>query len=401
MDKVPRTEKAYLQEPYTTSSRASLASCEMLADGRIVARLDSTIFYPESGGQLADHGAMGDAEVIDVWEEGDVVYHTLSQEIPSGEVNCEVNWVRRFDHMQQHTGQHVLSRAFIEIAGLKTVSFHMGDESCTIDVEGGTIDEGILEKAEDLSNAIVCENREVLVRVVPLAELGDVALRKSLPDDVDDVRLVEVSGFDVIGCCGTHVRRTGELGVIKVLKYEKAKGAHRVFFKVGNRALMDYREKHEIARRLANRFTTSVDCLEEKIDKLQGEGQGYRKSLQKMSKKLAALEARELVENARIVGGRRFIVELLAGYNEEYARQLASELKLQPNTISIVATDQGTVICNASKDIAADISTPLVERAKSVGGSGGGKGGFASVRLPDSVSVATFLEDAFSDIKNV
>jgi alanyl-tRNA synthetase len=404
MTDAARTAKLYLTDPYTTSFQATLISCYE-NDGRIVAVLDRTHFYPDSGGQLADRGTIAGVAVSDVWEDGpDRVCHTVAAEIVPGPVSCEIEWQRRFDHMQQHTGQHLLSRAFIEVDGLETVSFHMGDDACTVDLEGGAIGDAVIDDAEGLSNSIIWQDRPVLIKTLARGELqnlSDVTLRKSLPEHVDGVRLVEIENFDVIGCCGTHVRRTGELGLVKVLKHEKAKGAHRVTFKVGMRAAADFKQKHDIAKRLAGSLTTSIDGLEDKIEKLRNEAQRNRKESQKISKRLATHDARDLVAKARSDSGRRYVVEVVTEGGEDYIKLLASELKGHDNTVSLIGTPEGAVICTASTDVDIDLATAVTKRAKAGGGSGGGKGGFASVRLPKGVATADFLEQVFEDIRKL
>jgi len=395
------TKKLYLEDPYTVSFQAELLSCETLADGRIAAVLDHTCFYPESGGQLADGGTIEDIEVVDVWEDdSEIVYHELAKELSTGLVTGLADWERRFNHMQHHTGQHVLSRAFIEIAGLQTVSFHMGAGACTIDLDGGELTDDIVQQSEVLANTVVWQDREVTVRTVSPSDLKDTALRKKLPDGVTTVRLVEIEDFDVIGCCGTHVRRTGELGLIKVLKYEKAKGTHRVSFKVGRRAFDDFRHKHDIVRSLSMRFTTSIDGLDDKIQKLQSEGQSHRKTVQHLSKRLAEFEAEALVKSALDHAGTKIIGQVFSDCDDAFLRALATALKSEPRTISLVGSDSGTIICNASGDLQIDFSESIVERAKSLGGSGGGKVGFATVRLPEGVSVEGFLKEAVEEIKS-
>lgn len=401
MDRASATKKTFLEDAYTVSFKAKLLSCSELSDGRLAAVLDQTYFYPESGGQLSDRGTLDGVEVLDVWEDdSETVYHCVASPLSPGPVEGQCDWDLRFDHMQQHTGQHVLSRAFIETGNLETVSFHMGDESCTIDLAGGDLTADVLQSAESLANEVICEDREVRIRNVSPSDLSEAALRKKLPDGVEKVRLVEIDGFDVIGCCGTHVRRTGELGVIKVLKHEKAKGAFRVSFKVGRRAFLDYGDKHEIVQNLARRFTTSAGSLEDKIEKIQIEGQQQRKELQKISRRLAAYEAEDLLKTAVEHEARKFVVRVLSGHDETYLKALATELKARANTISMLGTDFGLVICNASADVDVDFTGPVIERARSLGGSGGGKGGFATVQLPGEVDLGVFLEQAFEQIRS-
>ena len=394
------TRKLYLEDSYKVSFQATIVSCERQPDGRIAAILDETYFYPESGGQVCDRGVIGDVPITSVWEDdAEVVYHGVEADIRPGPVSCRADWATRFDHMQQHTGQHLLSRAFIEVAGLQTVSFHMGEDACTIDLEGGELTAKSMEAAESLANTVIAENRPVIVRTVSPDELEDSALRKKLPDGVTEVRLVEIEDFDVIGCCGTHVRQTGELGLIKVLKSEKAKGAERVAFKVGHRAIEDYRFKHDVIRNLANRFTTSAVDLIEKIEKVDLESQLRRKEVQKLSKMLVAHEADALLGNAEKHRLGNLVWCVVAGYSDDFLRMLATELRGRKGTISVVGSDSGTVICNAADGLAVDFA-PVVESAKAVGGSGGGKGAFATVRLPRDVSVEEFVKNTVKTVQS-
>jgi alanyl-tRNA synthetase len=400
MGDIASTKKLYLEDSYTVSFQATLLSCQTLDDGRIAAILDQTCFYPESGGQLADRGVIEDVDVGDVWEdESEIVYHELTATLPPGPVRCRADWDRRFDHMQQHTGQHVLSRAFIEIAGLDTASFHMGAEGCTIDLESGELTDEAIDEAEALANAVIWQDRDVIVKTVGPSELKDTDLRKKLPDNVAEVRLVEVDKFDVCGCCGTHVRRTGELGAIKVLKHEKVRDSYRVSFKVGQRAFRDFRDKHDIVKTLANRFTTSVEGVADKVEKLQAEVQRYRKDMKKLSKKLAGLEAGSLLEAAEVHGDWRVIARVFSDYDDNYIRALSSALKTAKGTINIMGSAAGMVVCNASADVQIDLSNWVIEYAESLGGSGGGKGGFATVQLPKGASVEEFVARVVDKVK--
>jgi alanyl-tRNA synthetase len=403
--RVSKTEKLYLDDPYTTEFRAKVVAAEPLEGGGHLVLLEQSYFYPDSGGQTSDRGRMDGLDVIDVQEgEGESVLHTVAGDVaPSAEVECVIDWDRRFDHMQQHTGQHVLSRAFIETGGLHTVSFHMGDDTCTIDVEGGAFTDEAVAGAEALANRVIEENRRVVVRTVAVDELEAMGLRGKVPEGVheagQEARLVEVDGFDVVPCCGTHVRTTGELGVVKVLKHEKVKGTQRVYFKAGRRALADYACKHAIVTELANRFTTGTSEVGAKVDKVVAESQSHKKTVKMLSQKLAALEKSELLDAAEDVGGVRFVARVVEG-DGSYARMLSSGLKSEPKTVAILGAADGTVIVSASDDVGVDVAGLAVPRAKELGGSGGGKGSFAQVKLPDGVSVAEFIEGIGSDVRS-
>ncbi len=399
--RVSKTEKLYLDDPYAIEFRATVVSAEPLADGSgHIVCLEKSYFYPDSGGQTADAGHMDGQAVVDVREgDGESVLHTVQGDAPGGEVTCTIDWARRFDHMQQHTGQHVLSRAFIEAAELHTVSFHMGDDTCTIDLEGGAFTDEAVAAAEALANRIVEENRPVNVRVVPVDELDAEGLRRKVPEGVTDARLVDIDGFDVVPCCGTHVRATGELGLIKVLKSERVKGTQRVYFKVGRRALADYVNKHDIMQDLATRFTTGVGEVPARVEKLVTENQSQKKIVKTLSLKLAAHERDEMLAAAETVGDVRVIVCMVDG-DGGYARLLSSEFRSQPRTIAILGAGDGTVVCSASDDVAMDIATGAVARAKEIGAGGGGKGTFAQLKLPADADIEDFIKQVGNDVKN-
>ncbi len=386
------TQKLYLEEPYETAFEARVIASRALEGGACEVVLDRTLFYPESGGQLADTGVLGSSRVTGVREaDDDAVVHVVAGEVPGGgAVSGRVDWERRFDHMQQHTGQHVLSRAFIQTASLPTVSFHMGDETCTIDLEGAGFDEAAVRRAEDLANRIIEENRPIDIRSLPVAELEQLELRRKVPEGVDIARIVSVRDFDSIPCCGTHVRTTGELGLIKVLRSERVKQQSRVHFKVGQRALDDYREKHAIVQSLANRLTTSPADLMAKIERMTEESQAAGKQTKRLIQRLAETQAGALLQAATYAGSRRVVVHREA--DASLVRALASVLQSEPGTVALLGADDGTVVCAAARDVTIDLAAAASASARELGGSGGGKGGFAQVKLPDGSRVDEMLQ---------
>jgi alanyl-tRNA synthetase len=385
------TQKLYLEEPYQTAFEATVVAARALDADTSEVVLDRTLFYPESGGQLADAGALGSACVTNVQEADDEsVVHTVKGDAPrTGKIAGTIDWARRFDHMQQHTGQHVLSRAFIEAAGLPTVSFHMGDDTCTIDLDGSGFDDAAARRAEDLANRVIEENRPISVRLVPLAELDQLELRRKVPEGVTIARIVSVRDFDAIPCCGTHVRSTGELGLVKVLRTERVKQLHRVHFKVGQRALDDYREKHGIVQALANRLTTSSADLMHKVERLADESQAAGKRTKQLVQRLAEAQKPSLIAGATLVGAHRVIVYRDA--DAALVRALATELQSEPGTIALLGADDGTVVCATARDLTLDLATTAAALARELGGSGGGKGGFAQLKLENGARVNELL----------
>jgi alanyl-tRNA synthetase len=384
------THKLYLDHAYDTAFEAKIVSSKPLEDTRHELVLDRTLFYPESGGQLADHGTLGDAAVTDVQEQdNDTVRHIVYGESPAtGKIHGTINWKRRFDHMQQHTGQHVLSRAFIETDGLHTVSFHMGEESCTIDLEGDAPDGAAIRRAEDLANGIIEENRPIDITTLPIEALDTTDLRRKVPEGVREARIVSVRDFDRIPCCGTHVRSTGELGMVKVLKTEKVKSFQRVFFKVGARAMADYRDKHATVQEIANRLTTAPSDVSARVATLIDESQASAKKTKALVQRLAALESERLL-SAVESGGRRIVIHRES--DPILARALASQLQNAPGVVAIIASDDGSVVCTTSRDLSLDLAAPASALARELGGSGGGKGGFAQLKVEPG-QINAFLE---------
>jgi alanyl-tRNA synthetase len=381
------TQKLYLDRPYDTVFEAAVVSSRPLDAGESQVVLDRTLFYPESGGQLPDGGTLGDAPVANVQEaDGDTVVHTVRGGFEAGhKVVGTIDWTRRFDHMQQHTGQHVLSRAFIQTAGLHTVSFHMGDETCTIDLEGGGFGEDAVRQAEDVANRIIEENRPVDITTVPLEELDRLDLRRKVPEGVSEARIVSVRDFDMIPCCGTHVRSTGELGLVKVLKGEKVKGFQRVHFKAGLRALEDYREKHTIVQALSNRLTTGTSEVLPRIERLIDDAQAGARRARLLTERLAGAEKARLLEGAANAAGVRVLSHREA--DPAYVRALATALQAETGVVAILGADDGSVVCVASRDLTVDLAGGAAEIARELGGAGGGKGGFVQLKLADGSRV--------------
>jgi alanyl-tRNA synthetase len=377
------TRKLYLDHSYDTRFEAEVVSAFHSDDGTTRVVLDRTLFYPESGGQLPDSGTIGGAPVCDVQEdESDAVIHTIrATAAPAGTVAGAVDWAPRFDHMQQHTGQHVLSRAFIETGGLHTVSFHMGADSCTIDLEGGGFDDAAVRRAEDLANRVIEENRPIDIRTMPVEALDAAELRRKLPQGVSEARIVTVRDFDVIPCCGTHVRTTGELGLVKVVKSEKVRASHRVHFKVGLRAIDDYREKHDIVQSLAARLTTAPGEIAPRVERLVSDAQAGARRARQLTQRLAEAEKSRLLAGAPRHGDIRVL--MLRDPDPDYVRALASALQNESTTVAVLGADDGTVVCVASRELGLDVATGAAELARELGGSGGGKGGFVQLKLAD------------------
>jgi alanyl-tRNA synthetase len=266
-------------------------------EGRPAVVLDATAFYPESGGQPWDRGTLNGIEVLKVVDSEGAILHVLKSDVASGPVRGRIDAATRTDHMQQHTGQHVLSQAFWELLKGETLSFHMGPDVSTLEIGLKTISDADCDRVEDRANAVVWQDREVKTYFVPEERIGEVPLRRP-PKKQGLLRVVEVDGFDYSACGGTHVRRTGEIGPIKLIGTEKIRGNLRFDFLCGARALRDYRIKDRAVRRLAAAFSSSPAEVAGQVEKLTADSKVLKKRARRLEERLAAFEADEIVRAA-------------------------------------------------------------------------------------------------------
>ena len=321
---MPMTERLYYRDCYLREFEARIVRSEAAPNGFKV-YLDRTAFYPALGGQPTDFGTIASLEVFDVMDEGEEIAHLLRQAPQAESVTGKIAWARRFDHMQQHTGQHILSSAFEKIGDYKTVSFHLGEESSSIDLDSDRLSPRQLEEAEDTANQVVFENREVRISFQPAEEASRMDLRKPTFRE-GEVRLVEVEGFDLSACGGTHVNRTGGVGLILVRKVERMKGLTRAEFVCGGRALRQARKDFKVLGEASRLFSAAPETLPELIIK---QGQELREEVrgrEKLLERLAEYQARELWQAAPVVQGQRVVRQVFPAEESAQAKLLAHAL---------------------------------------------------------------------------
>ena len=297
------TKRLYYQDSYLKEFKAKVLKKKKI-DNRPAVVLDETAFYPTSGGQTYDIGIIQDVPVVEVVEDNDEIIHILKEE-PKEEINSEVvgkvDWERRFDHMQQHLGQHILSGALMEIYDAETVSFHLGEKVCTLDISKEKLTEEEVKKAEECANKIIFNNRPVKCYFVEgEEELKKLNLRK-MPDKKGKIRIIEVENFDLSACGGTHCRVTGEVGLIKITKWEKRGEKIRLEFICGRRAWKNYFWKNELIKNISNKLTIKDSELGEAIDRMLQEQKEIRKELKEFKEKLQEYEARNLINESSLI----------------------------------------------------------------------------------------------------
>jgi alanyl-tRNA synthetase len=372
------TQRLYYDTPYLTTFDAQVIDGRQI-DGQPAVALDRTAFYPTGGGQPHDMGALDGVAVLDVRSEGETTWHLLAAPLPAGAaVHGQVDWLRRWDHMQNHSGQHILSQAFIETAGALTVAWHLSDNSVTIDLDKTGLSDAQLVNAEKLANQVVQRNLSITDRIVTEQELPTLNLRKQ-PDVDGPLRIVAIGDFDRVACGGLHVSSSAQVGLIKVLRAERRGPETRIHFACGQRALDDYSRKHQLVRSLAGRFTCSEEELPEAVDRLQTQADANFKALRAAQSELVAAEAARLLATT---GSTGLLTGEYPAWDGEQVKQLALTLRSQPGLIVALAGGANQVLAARSADVSFDAGQALRSALAAVGGRGGGRPDFAQGAAP-------------------
>ncbi|MBI5668565.1 MAG: alanyl-tRNA editing protein [Chloroflexi bacterium] len=368
--------RLYYNDSYTSEFNARVLE-RLNVDGQPALVLDGTYFYPASGGQPADSGTINGTPVVDLRtrDEDGAVLHLLAQDVLGETVNCCVDWGRRFDHMQHHTGQHILTQAFVQVADAHTVGFHLSPDSVTIDLNKTNLSAEIVAQAEDLANRIVWDNRPVTAQLVAEDEAADVRMRKK-PGHLltGGLRVIEIEGFDKTACGGTHVARTGEIGVIKVLKLERRGDKTRVEFRCGGRALRDYQQKNAIVNAVVATLTCKADEIEPAVLRLQDEIRNLSRSLKAANAQLIEYEADRLLHEASQEKGIRIVRRSYDGREASDLKLLASRLVEQPKVVALLGSsgDKAQLVLGRSADLPFDMNAIIRQALPLLGQARGG-----------------------------
>jgi alanyl-tRNA synthetase len=379
------TDRLYYNDPYLQAFDASIVR---IADrgGRLAVTLDRTAFYPTSGGQPFDTGTLGLWRVVDVVDEDDgTISHLVEADPqipnhqsgvgdgkPGESIHGAVDWSRRFDHMQQHTGQHVLSAALERQFGARTVSFHMGAEVSTIDI-ARELSARDIALAEDRANAVVWEDRPVAIRYATAAEAAALPLRKE-PVRGGTLRLIDVDQFDLSACGGTHVARTGAIGVIAVAGWERFKGGQRISFVCGGRALGAHRSLRDTVTASVRLLSVLPAELPPAIERLQAEMKDHKRALVALHNELAAFRARELTAAAEETPAGKLVARALDA-DANVLKSLATAVISEPGLIVVLASTASPtlVVVARSNGVAVSAQQLLDDLIKKFGGRGGGR----------------------------
>lgn len=365
------SEKIFQDDSYLTELEAEVASCVQKDDYYEVI-LNKTIFYPHmSGGQPRDAGAINGIEVFDVREREDEIIHKLKEPV-SGKISLSIDFGTRFDYMQQHTGQHILSYAFAELFDGNTVGFHLSDNYTTIDLDISLTDE-MTERAEQLSNKIIYENKVVTAKNYAYEDALKLNLRKA-PIDLETLRIISIKGYDECACGGTHVKYTGEIGIIKVVRTERYKNGTRVEFLCGKRALNDYTVKNKIISELSAALTCKTDMLQGNIEKIVNENKKQKKDISSLNNELNEYRAGELKNSALAKDGISYIFSKM-DKDVKDLRFICSKLTEEENYVAVLVSEIDStcgLVIGQSKNLNFDIKSIFEQCRLAIGGKGGG-----------------------------
>jgi alanyl-tRNA synthetase len=397
------TKRLYYDDSFLYDFDAEVR--EVLESPRPGLVLDRTAFYPTSGGQVFDTGWLtSDAnaklrvtEVADA-EDGKVIHYleaTRDDLKPGTRVHGEIDAARRRDHMQQHSGQHVLSAAFVWLYNMLTVSFHMADDYCSIDLDTPTLTKEQIESAERLANEIVLENRAVDIRFVTREEAGKMGLRKLPPTERDELRLIDICDFDVTACGGTHVAHTGQIASILLRKMERVRQGWRIEFVAGLRAVTTARRDFTTLTETAALFSAHIYDVPQQARKALDEIKSQRKQYEHSQEELAAAYASVLLADATEVDGRKVVVRTVSDRDLNFVKLLAQKVtRLFPNVVALLATTspQPSLVFAQSPGQPFDMGALMKDVMTKTGGRGGGSKDMAQGGIPNAEGIEARLK---------
>lgn len=347
--------KEYIYNSYLTKLKSKVLSCEKKDELKFEIVLDKTIFYPDMvGGQPKDEGTIDGNIVYDVIEKDGEVIHIIDSSLEVGKiVFSSINFDIRFDYMQQHTGQHILSCSFYHLYNAKTIGFHLSKEYTTIDIELSNITSGMISKIENFANNIIYDNLEVETKIMKREEAIKTGLRKEPVND-EVIRIVKIGDKDNVACCGTPVNRSGEIGIIKIVKYEKYKKGTRITFLCGKRALKDFQLKDDVIHTISNIFTCNFTNLVENIRKYKLLNGELQNKVHCMQLKISSIIINNLINKCIYRNNIYYIVDIIEDSDIKNTRYIATEITKKDNFICILicySNEKTGIVVSKSKNL--------------------------------------------------
>jgi alanyl-tRNA synthetase len=342
-------------------------------DGKLGLILNQTCFYPTAGGQPCDRGFLNQVPVVDVLERDDEILHVVEGAVDADRVHGRILWERRFDFMQQHSGQHVLSGSVLRILDADTVSSHLGEETSSIEIARGDLTDRQMKAAEESANGIVFENRAIKTYFLSADEVARLPLRK-IPPQKGGFRIVEVEDFDYSACGGTHCRWTGEIGLIKVGRRERIRKNVRLHFLCGARALADYRWKSQIVEKLADQYSAKATDVLSLVTKQAEENKELQRRLRNLSERAMELEANSLFSKAVPCGDIKLVRAIFDHRPFDEVKSLARRIADSERAVALLGNrgDKGQLAFSCSEDLPYNMNDLMSDACAMLDGHGGG-----------------------------
>jgi alanyl-tRNA synthetase len=397
---MPATERLYYGDSHLIEFEARVIDKTERVSGWTAVTLDQTAFYPTGGGQPSDTGTLDGNHVLECIDDEETgILHVIQGRAPEvgAIVKGRIDWARRLDHIQQHTGQHLLSQALVTLFNAPTRGFRVLHESCEIDVELTNPTNERIERAVVLANNVIWEDREITIRNVTADEAARLPLRKDSSRD-GELRLIEIEGFDLTPCGGTHAYRTGEVGMIVVRTWERAKGLTRIEFAAGTRALGDYGRANKTARTVAALFSAGRDDIPKLAARMVEENKELHRRVRTLEEIAARVEAQELLAaTSQNAAGIRLVTKILDNRDGESLKHLAQALIAHKQTIALLGSrdqDAARIVFARSTDAPGDMNALMHEACAMLDGRGGGKADLAQGGGKNVARLAEAIESA-------
>jgi alanyl-tRNA synthetase len=383
------TIKLYEENVYLKQTTAKIIERIHEGDKKLIV-LDKTLFFPEGGGQKCDLGQIGSSNIVNVFIKNNEVYHEVDSFPEDEDVLCTLNWERRVDHMQQHCGEHILSGVFLECYNLRNKGFHLGEDYVTVDMDTPQITKEQIDKVELLANQAIWANHPIEIKTVMSKDEANLFPLRKIPDVDEEIRIVLINSVDTVACCGTHPSSTGEVGMIKILKWQKNKGMTRVFFKCGDRALKDYQQKHQLINQMNVMYSADVNTLLPKIEIDNQKKRALMDELAAVNKKLSVMEAKQLINDAN----NKIITHLYEGASVEILRLVGNIINdLNEGYICLLGSvKNGTIILSHDGNADIDCGKIVKENIPKESAKGGGSKTKAQVVFTDSLILRDFFK---------
>lgn len=393
------TQKLYYFDSYLTEFQANIIEVMPYQDKYAII-MDETYFYPESGGQPSDIGTINNVNISYIIEKENKILHIADNKLELGPVSCKIDWDNRFYSMQQHSGQHILSACFYKLYQGETSSFHIGKDTVTIEIDIESFNADMAELVEEMANSMIYNNHTISTDIVNKDKLALLPLRKQ-PKVTSNIRIVDIEGCDCSPCGGTHVKATGEIGIIKIKRWEKLKNSHKFEFICGRRALKDYRYKNALVNKLGAYLSASEKDVEKAFLKFTEDYKDLQKQVSQFRNELVAYDAHSLMENSFNINGLKVICKVLENRDFNEIKLIAQTIVSNPSQIALLATsNEGSqLIFTRSDDTEINMNNLLKSILPIINGKGGGSSKAAQGGGSGDIQAA--LASAVESLKNL